>query len=99
MREHVQLSAPWRVSKSDETDVFFDVITLPAEASVAHAVVSRDVEMFISRHFANDYFALPILPSCHPEFHHEWLNEIKQLMVTQKSLYYSVLAMLHPKYT
>ncbi|KAJ3533901.1 hypothetical protein NM208_g7776 [Fusarium decemcellulare] len=64
----------------------------PSEAAVAHRVMSQDLELRISRHFVDKYYSLLILPSCHPGFHDGWLAEIQELMVTYKSLYYSVLA-------
>lgn len=33
-----------------------------------------------------------LLPDCYRGFHDGWLTEIQQLMLTHKSLYYSVLA-------
>lgn len=38
------------------------------------------------------YFTFLLLPYCHSGFLHGWLADIQHLMITHKSLYYSVLA-------
>lgn len=68
------------------------VLSLLSESVVAHSIVSHDMELALSRHFSSRYFYLLILPNCHSGFHDAWLAEIQELMVTHKSLYYSVIA-------
>lgn len=46
----------------------------------------------LSRHFAERYFSLLLLPSCHPDYSNGWLAEIQDLMISHRSLYFSVLA-------
>ncbi|KAI8664911.1 Zn(2)-C6 fungal-type domain-containing protein [Fusarium sp. Ph1] len=67
-------------------------LDLVLEAGAVHGVISHDLELLLSRHFADRYFSLLLLPSCHRGFHDGWLIDIQHLMVTHKSLYYSVLA-------
>lgn len=67
-------------------------LDLVLEAGTVHGVISHDLELSLSRHFADRYFSLLLLPSCHRGFHDGWLIDIQHLMVTHKSLYYSVLA-------
>lgn len=55
-------------------------------------MLSNHLELRVSDHFSDKYFSLLLLPDCYRGFHDGWLTEIKQLMVTHKSLYYSVLA-------
>lgn len=59
---------------------------------VAHAVVSREMPVALSRYFAESYFSLLLLPSCHSEYNNGWLTEIQDLMISHRSLYFSVLA-------
>ncbi|RSM08356.1 hypothetical protein CDV31_008168 [Fusarium ambrosium] len=67
-------------------------LDLVLEAGAAHGAVNHDLELLLSRHFADRYFSLLLLPSCHRGFHDGWLIDIQHLMVTHKSLYYSMLA-------
>jgi hypothetical protein len=46
----------------------------------------------IARHFVDRYYGLLLLPSCHPQYYHGWINEIQELMVEHECLRYSVLA-------
>ena len=85
------LDACWQLENTN-TEFIFPLSLTSGEASVAHKAISSNLELRISHHFANKYFSLLILPSCHPEFHDGWLAEIQKLMTTHKSLYYSVLA-------
>ncbi|CAI4215975.1 unnamed protein product [Parascedosporium putredinis] len=62
------------------------------EAGAAHGVISRDLEMVISRHFIERYYGLLLLPNGHPGFYNGWITEIQELMTRHKSLYYSLLA-------
>ncbi|KAL7911444.1 hypothetical protein GGI35DRAFT_442807 [Trichoderma velutinum] len=63
-----------------------------SESGVAHRAASRHLEFVISRHFVERYCCLTLLPSCHPDFYDRWLREIQNLMVSHRSVYYSVLA-------
>lgn len=65
---------------------------LLSESGLAHGAASRHLEFVISRHFVERYSCLTLLPSCHPDFYDQWLEEIQNLMVTHRSVYYSVLA-------
>lgn len=65
---------------------------LALEAGIAQAAMSRGMEHAICRHFARRYYGLLVLPDCHPGFYDAWLGEILDLMVRNRSLYYSVLA-------
>ncbi|KAL7949506.1 hypothetical protein V8C42DRAFT_311082 [Trichoderma barbatum] len=65
---------------------------LLSEAGVAHGAASRHLEFAISRHFAERYCGLILLPGCHSDFSDGWLGEIQNLMVSHRSVYYSVLA-------
>lgn len=60
--------------------------------SASQSQVTHDLEVVISRHFIDRYYSLLLLPGCHPDFYDGWIDEIKELMVDQKSLRYSVLA-------
>ncbi|KAH8690711.1 hypothetical protein BGW36DRAFT_465590 [Talaromyces proteolyticus] len=51
-----------------------------------------NLKQIIIRHFVEHYYSLILLPNCHPGFYDGWLNEIQDLMVHHKSLFYSVLA-------
>lgn len=65
---------------------------LVSEAGTVHCVISHDLELLLSRHFAERFFSLLLLPTCHRGFRDGWLVDIQQLMVMHKSLYYAVLA-------
>ncbi|KAI1055440.1 hypothetical protein LB506_011442 [Fusarium annulatum] len=67
-------------------------LDLLSQAATVHRVLSNHLELRVSDHFSDKYFSLLLLPDCYRGFHDGWLTEIKQLMVTHKSLYYSVLA-------
>ena len=67
-------------------------LRLLTEAGAAHGVISRDLEMVISRHFIERYYGLLLLPNGHPGFYNGWIIEIQELMTRHKSLYYSLLA-------
>ncbi|CAO2647315.1 Nn.00g082370.m01.CDS01 [Neocucurbitaria sp. VM-36] len=60
--------------------------------SASRGQVTYDLEVVISQHFIDKYYGLLLLPGCHPDFHNGWIDEIKELMVDEKSLRYSVLA-------
>lgn len=65
---------------------------LSLQAGLTHNISTNHLELCISQHFSGKYFPLLLLPDCYRGFHDGWLTEIQQLMLTHKSLYYSVLA-------
>lgn len=65
---------------------------LLSESTASQRILRRDLESVISRHFAEKYYNLIILPSCNPDFYYGWMNEIQELVVQHRSLQYSVLA-------
>jgi hypothetical protein len=67
-------------------------LDLFSQARVAHRALSSQLDLHVSQHFSHNYFPLLLLPNCYRGFYDGWLTEIQQLMVTNKSLYYSVLA-------
>jgi hypothetical protein len=60
--------------------------------STAREKLTVDLEVIISRHFIEKYYRFLLLPNCHRAFHDGWIREIQELMVTDESLRYSVLA-------
>lgn len=60
--------------------------------AAAHRQLTGDMEGHLSRYFFDKYFALLLLPNCHPDFYNGWISEIRQFMVGEKSLRYSALA-------
>lgn len=60
--------------------------------SIANQIVRRDIEPLFSANFFDKYFDMIVLPNCHPQFYHGWIDEIKELMAHNPSLYYSMLA-------
>lgn len=60
--------------------------------STAHIKLTLDLEVIISRHFIEKYYGFLLLPNCHRSFHDGWIHDIQELMVTDESLRYSVLA-------
>ena len=60
--------------------------------SATHRKLTIDLEVIISRHFIEKYYHFLLLPNCHRAFHDGWIKEIQELMVTDESLRYSVLA-------
>ncbi|KAF5552696.1 transcriptional regulatory [Fusarium mexicanum] len=83
--------SPSSPSTTDEIDSVCP-LDLLSQAATVHRVLSNHLELRVSDHFSDKYFSLLLLPDCYRGFHDGWLTEIKQLMVTHKSLYYSVLA-------
>lgn len=77
----------WRPTSDSDPKVRF-----LAEAMAAHGVISRDLQIVLSRHFVERYYGLLLLPCCHLGFYNGWLTEIQHLMLSHKSLYFSVLA-------
>jgi hypothetical protein len=67
------------------------VVCLRSE-DAAHAQLTFDLEVVISRHFIEKYYEFLLLPNCHPSFHDGWIRDIQELMGEDESLRYSVLA-------
>lgn len=65
---------------------------LSLQAGLVHGISTNHLELRISQHFSGNFFPLLLLPDCYRGFYDGWLTEIQQLMLTHKSLYYSVLA-------
>lgn len=59
---------------------------------VAHHHLSSDLEIVISKHFAEKYCGLLLLPNSHPKFYDEWLTGMFRLIPYHDGLRYSVLA-------
>ncbi|ETI25146.1 hypothetical protein G647_04518 [Cladophialophora carrionii CBS 160.54] len=60
--------------------------------AAAHQLLCHDIESVLARHFVDRYYTLLLLPSCHPQYYHGWINEIQELMLQHKCLRSSVLA-------
>lgn len=60
--------------------------------STAREQLTVGFEVIISRHFIEKYYCFLLLPNCHRDFRDGWIREIKELMITDESLRYSVLA-------
>ncbi|KAF2826813.1 hypothetical protein CC86DRAFT_291830 [Ophiobolus disseminans] len=60
--------------------------------NTAHAQLTTDLEVVISRHFIEKYYEFLVLPNCHPAFRDGWIRDIQELMTEDESLRYSVLA-------
>lgn len=60
--------------------------------NTARVKLGIDLEVVISRHFIEKYYGFLLLPNCHRAFHEGWIRDIQDLMVTDESLRYSVLA-------
>lgn len=59
---------------------------------VAYHHLSSDLEIVISKHFAEKYCGLLLLPNSHPKFYDVWLTGMFRLIPSHNSLRYSVLA-------
>jgi hypothetical protein len=58
----------------------------------AQGKLTVDLEIIISRHFVEKYYRFLLLPNCHRDFYDGWINEIQELMDTNKGVRYSMLA-------
>jgi hypothetical protein len=67
------------------------LISLQSEQT-AREQLTIDLEVIISRHFIEEYYCFLLLPNCHRAFRDGWIGEIKELMTSDESLRYSVLA-------
>jgi hypothetical protein len=67
------------------------VVSIQSE-STAREQLTIDLEVIISRHFIEKYYCFLLLPNCHRDFRDGWIVEIQELMATDESLRYSVLA-------
>jgi hypothetical protein len=68
-----------------------DLISVQSVAT-AQKKLTTDLEVVISSHFIKTYYRFLLLPNCHRVFHDGWIHDIQELMVTNESLRYSVLA-------
>jgi hypothetical protein len=68
-----------------------DLISIQSVAT-AHKKLTTDLEVVVSRHFIETYYRFLLLPNCHRAFYDGWIHDIQELMVTDESLRYSVLA-------
>lgn len=76
-----------RYSNSNDTST----ICLRFE-DTAHFQLTIGLQVIISRHFIENYYGFLLLPNCHPAFYDGWIHDIQELMITDESLRYSVLA-------
>ncbi|EXJ60026.1 hypothetical protein A1O7_04175 [Cladophialophora yegresii CBS 114405] len=86
--QQLSISRKDQYSDNSVTDA---TVSRSSEAA-AHQLLCHDLESVLARHFVDRYYALLLLPSCHPEYYHGWINEIQELMLQHKCLRSSVLA-------
>jgi hypothetical protein len=85
---------PLPISRKDQCSDGFstDATVSRYSEAAAHQLLCHDLESVLARHFVDRYYCLLLLPSCHPQYYHGWINEIQELMVQHKCLRSSVLA-------
>ncbi len=76
---------------SSQLHAFAFNISLLSEL-VAYRHLSSDLEIVISKHFAEKYCGLLLLPNSHPKFYDGWLTGMFRLIPYHDGLRYSVLA-------
>jgi hypothetical protein len=80
------------VRNRENLTALLDATVSRQSESAAFQLLRHDLESVIARHFIDRYYGLLLLPGCHPQYYHGWINEIQELMLQHKSLRFAVLA-------
>ncbi|KAK5044729.1 hypothetical protein LTR84_010503 [Exophiala bonariae] len=61
-------------------------------ASIAQRAASQHIKPIVSKHFADKYYNLILLPNCSSEFYWSMFNELEHVLPGCRSLQYTILA-------